>query len=85
MNDKVFYERTTERHHRVAVENLARSLHHSQEGVAALYGVVLRHYGKNARIKYFLSTLVVKRVKELLRDNTPPSDIDGRRSRRSEL
>ncbi len=85
MNDKVLYERTTERHHQVAVENLARSLHRSQEGVSALYEMVLRHYEKTARIKYFLSTLVVKRVKELLRDNTPPSDMEGRRRHHTEL
>jgi hypothetical protein len=85
MKDKVFYERTTERHHQAAVENLAQSLHRSRENVNTLYGIVLRHYKKTARINYFLSALVTKRVKELLKDNTMPSDIEGRRSHSEEL
>jgi hypothetical protein len=73
------------RQHQIAIENLAQSLNHSIDGVNTLYQMVLRHYKKQARIKYFLSPLVVKRVKEVLRDTTPPPDIDGRRSRSGEL
>jgi len=46
---------------------------------------VLARYKKKARIKDFLSPLVTKRVKELFRDNTLPSDIEGRRSHFQEL
>jgi hypothetical protein len=47
--------------------------------------MVLRHYSKTARIKYFLSALVTKRVKEVLRDEKLPSDIEGRRGRSRDL
>ena len=73
------------RQHQLAVENLAQSLNRSINSVDILYQMVLRHYKKNARIKSFLSPLVVKRVKDVLRDTTPPSDIEGRRSRSGEL
>ncbi len=85
MNDKVLYENTIERHRHVAVENLAQSLNVSRECVNTLYGMVLRHYGKTARITYFVSTLVIKRVKELLKDSTSPSDIESRRTHYMEL
>jgi len=85
MNDKVFRERVSMRHHEVAVENIARSLNRSKENVTTLYGMVLRHYERGARIKFFLSALVTKRVKELLKDDTRLSDIDSRRSRSREL
>ena len=85
MNDKVFFERVTERHHEVAVDNLAKNLRVSREGVSTLYTMVLRHYSKTARIKYFLSALVTKRVKEVLRDEKLPSDIEGRRGRSRDL
>jgi len=86
MNDKIpLQDRTSERHHQVAVENLAQSLNRSKEGVNILYEMVLRHYTRRARIKYFLSALVVKRVKELLKDETLPTDIEGRRNRSREL
>ena len=73
------------KHHRVAVENLAEHLHKSVEGVNAVYGIVLRYYWRTARIKYFLSALVSKRVKELLKDDKKPSALDGGRSHRREL
>ena len=85
MNDKVFHERVSVRHHEVAVENIARGLNRSKENVNTLYGMVLRHYGRAARIKFFLSALVTKRVKELLKEDSPLSDIEGRRSRSREL
>jgi hypothetical protein len=85
MNNKILYNRTLERHHEVAVENLAKSMNHSREGINTLYAMVLRHYSKTARIKHFLSALVVKRVKELLMDNRLPTDIEGRRSHSREL
>jgi hypothetical protein len=75
----------TPRQHQVAVENLAQSLNRSIDSVNTLYQMVLRHYKMHARIKYFLSPLVTKRVKEVLRDTTPTPDIDGRRSRSGEL
>jgi hypothetical protein len=75
----------TPRQHQIAVENLAQSLNRSVDSVNTVYQMVLRHYKMQARIKYFLSPLVVKRVKEILRDTTPPPDIDGRRSRSGEL
>lgn len=85
LNDKVFHERVSLRHHEVAVENIARGLNRSKENVNTLYGMVLRYYGRGARIKFFLSALVTKRVKELLRDDTPPSDVEGRRGHSREL
>lgn len=71
--------------HRVAVENLARHMNKSVEGVNAVYGIVLRYYSRTARIKHFLSALVIKRVKELLKDDKQPSSLDGRRSRTREM
>ena len=56
------------RHHEIAVENLAQSLKRPKERVTTIYQMVLRHYSRTARIKYFLSALVSKRVKDLLRD-----------------
>jgi hypothetical protein len=86
MNSKEsFQEKTAERHHQVAIENIAQSMNRSKEGVNVLYAMVLRHYARTARIKQFLSPLVVKRVKELMRDETLPADIDGRRNRHREL
>lgn len=75
----------TPRQHQLAVENLAQTLNRSFVSVNTLYQMVLRHYKTQARIKNFLSPLVTKRVKEVLRDTTPPPDIDGRRSRSGEL
>ena len=75
----------TPRQHQLAVENLAQTLNRSIDSVNTIYQMVLRHYKTQARIKYFLSPLVTKRVKEVLRDTTPPPDIDGRRSRSGEL
>jgi hypothetical protein len=85
MNDKLFHERVSMRHHEVAVDNIARSLNRSKENVNTLYSMVLRHYGRRARIKNFLSALVTKRVKELLKDDTLPSDVEGRRGHAREL
>jgi hypothetical protein len=76
---------TGPRHHQVAVENLAQSLNRPPERVTTLYHMVLRHYSRTARIKYFLSALVSKRVKDVLRDNKPPTDIEGGRGRSREL
>jgi len=47
--------------------------------------MVLRHYMKTARIKHFVSALVTKRVKELLKDTKLPSDIEGRRGHSREF
>jgi len=85
MNDKVFYERVSQKHHEVAVDNLAKSMNVSREGVNTLYGIVLRHINKSARIKYFVSALVTKRVKELMWESKRPSDIDGRRGRKGDF
>ena len=73
------------RYHEIAVENLAQSVHRPKERVATLYHMVLRHYSRTARIKYFLSALVSKRVKDLLRDTTPTADIESRRGHSREL
>jgi hypothetical protein len=73
------------RHHQIAVENLAQSLNRPTERVTTLYQMVLRHYSRTARIKYFLSALVSKRVKDLLRDTTPTADIESRRGHSREL
>lgn len=73
------------RHHEVAVENLAQSLHRSPERVTTIYNIVLRHYSRTARIKYFLSALVSKRVKDVLRDNTPTAEVESRRGHSREL
>lgn len=86
MNNKIsLQDRTSERDHQAAVENLARAMNRSREVVNTLYAMVLRHYARTARIKYFLSPLVVKRVKELLREDTAPSDIEGRRRHSQEI
>ncbi len=85
MNRRTLFEHTAERNHQAAVENLAKSLNRSVEGVNSLYAVVLSRFAKTARIKFFLSALVTKRVKELLKDTTPPLDLEGRRVHRSEL
>jgi len=86
MKDPVLYENVAEqRRHQAAIENVAQDLHRSIEIVNAVYEMVLTRYKKRARIKDFLSPLVTKRVKELLRDHTLPSDIEGRRSRFHEL
>jgi len=85
MKNKILHERVSVRHHEVAVENIARGLNRSKENITTLYGMVLRHYGREARIKYFLSALVTKRVKELLKDDALPSDVEGRRGRSREL
>ena len=73
------------RHHRLAIENVAQDLHCSKESVMTLYGIVLTRYLRKARIKDFVTPLVIKRVKELLKDNTPPPNMEGRRNRNSEL
>jgi len=73
------------RHHQVAIENLAQSLNRPTERVSTLYEMVFRHYSRTARIKHFLSALVSKRVKDIVRDNAPVADIDGRRGRSREL
>jgi len=73
------------RHHRLAIENVAQDLHRSKESVTTLYEIVLTRYMRKARIKDFVTPLVIKRVKELLRDDTPPSNIEGRRNRNSEF
>jgi|GEM_PF-5360020 len=85
MNSKMVFDHTVERNHQVAIENLAKSLNHSPEGINTLYAMVLRHYMKTARIKHFVSALVTKRVKELLKDTKLPSDIEGRRSHSREF
>jgi hypothetical protein len=73
------------RQHQIAVENLAQSMKWSINGVNAVYGLVLRNYLRTARIKSFLTALVTKRVKEVLRDTTPTTDIEGRSSHSREL
>ena len=73
------------RHHQIAVENLAQSLNRPKECVTTLYQMVLRHYTRTARIKYFLSALVSKRVKDVLRDTTPTPDVECRRGHSREL
>jgi hypothetical protein len=73
------------RHHQIAVENLAQSLNRPKERVTTIYQMVLRHYSRTARIKYFLSALVSKRVKDVLRDNAPTSDVESRRGHSREL
>ena len=73
------------RHHQVAIENLAQSLNRAPERVSTLYQMVFRHYSRNARIKYFLSALVSKRVKDIVRDDKPTADVEGRRGRSREL
>ena len=73
------------RYHEIAVENLAKSVNRPKERVTTLYHMVLRHYSRTARIKYFLSALVSKRVKDLLRDNAPCADIECRRGRSRDL
>lgn len=86
MKENVLYENVAEqRSHQVAIENVAQDLHRSIEIVNTVYEIVLARYKKKARIKDFLSPLVTKRVKELLRDNTLPSAIEGRRSHCQEL
>jgi hypothetical protein len=73
------------RHHEVAVENLAQSLKRPPERVTTIYNIVLRHYSRTARIKYFLSALVSKRVKDVLRDTTPTADVESRRGHSREF
>lgn len=73
------------RQHQVAIENLAQSLNRPTERVSTLYGMVFRHYSRTARIKHFLSALVSKRVKDIVRDSAPTSDVEGRRGRSGEL
>ena len=86
MKENALYENVAEqRRHQVAIENVAQDLRRTIESVNTVYEIVLARYKKKARIKDFLSPLVTKRVKELLRDNTLPSDIEGRRSRSHEL
>ncbi len=85
MNNKMVFDHSVERNHQVAVENLAKSLNHSTESVKTLYAMVLRHYMKTARNKHFLSALVTKRVKELIKDTRSPCDIEGRRCRSREF
>jgi isochorismate synthase EntC len=86
MTGNTLYDNEKEqRYHRTVVENLAQNLDRSVEGVNTLYKIVLTRYKRTARIKDFLSPLVAKRVKELLKDDTPLSDIEGRRSHSSVL
>jgi hypothetical protein len=86
MKENVLYENVAEqRRHQAAIENVAQDLRRSVESVYTVYEIVLARYKKKARIKDFLLPLVTKRVKELLRDNTLPSDIEGRRSHFQEL
>ncbi len=79
MDNKIYYDRTVEHHHKVAIENIAKSMNRSSEGINILYAMVLRHYSQTARIKNYLSPLVIKRVKELLKDSRLPTDIEGGR------
>ncbi len=83
--NRLLERETGERHHAVAIENLAQSLHRSAAGVHSLYMIILNHYNRTARNKYFLSALVTKRVRELVREEKLPSDLEGRRGHRSEL
>lgn len=86
MGTRILQDRETgPRHHQVAVENLARSMNRPAERVTTLYHMVLRHYSRTARIKYFLSALVSKRVKDLLRDTAPTAEIESRRGHSREL
>ncbi|HXY55536.1 MAG TPA: DUF3562 domain-containing protein [Nitrospirota bacterium] len=73
------------RNHRLAIENVAQDLQCSKESVMTLYEIVLTRYMRKARIKDFVTPLVIKRVKELLKDDTPPSTLEGRRNRNSEF
>ena len=73
------------RYHQLAIENVAHELQCSKESVMTLYEIVLTRYLRKARIKQFVPPLVIKRVKELIKDDTPPSAIEGRRNRNSEL
>ena len=83
--DSAILLKHSERNHQVAIENLAATMNRSTDGINVLYGIVLRHYSRRARIKVFLSPLVTKRVKELLRDTTTTPELDGRRIRGYEL
>ena len=83
--DATFLSKQTERNHQVAIDNLALSMNRSKDGINVLYGIVLRHYSRRARIKAFLSPLVTKRVKELLRDSITIPEMDERRRRSSEF
>lgn len=86
MNKRILQDNESgPRNHQLAVENLAQSLNKPKERVETLYQMVLRHYSRGARIKYFLSALVSKRVKDLLRDTTPPTDVESRRGHTREL
>jgi hypothetical protein len=86
MSESVLYENVAEqRRHQAAVQSVARDLHRSRESINALYELVLTRYKKTARIKDYLSPLVIKRVKELLKDDALPPDIEVRRSHYTEL
>jgi hypothetical protein len=86
MNESILYENVAEqRRHLAAVETVARDLHRSTESINSLYEFVLTRYKRTARIKDYLAPLVIKRVKELLRNNALPPDKEGRRSHSAEL
>jgi hypothetical protein len=86
MSENVLYENVAEqRRHQAAVETVARDLHRSRESIHSLYEFVLTRYKKTARIKDYLAPLVIKRVKELLKNNALPPDIEGRRRHYTEL
>lgn len=86
MNNRILQDlETGPRQHQIAIENLAQSLNRPPERVTTLYQMVLRHYMRSARIKYFLSALVSKRVKDLFRDEAPTTDVESRRRHSREL
>ncbi len=86
MNKRIMMDKETgPRNHEIAVENLAQSLNKPKERVVTLYQMVLRHYSRTARIKYYLSALVSKRVKDVLRDSAPTTEVESRRGHSREL
>lgn len=68
MVSAIFYDsELEEKRHMTAIRTLARDLGIPEDEIIRLYEVELYHLKEVARVKDFLSVLVIKRVKEFLK------------------
>jgi len=68
MSDLALYEDETEQKlHFSAIQSIVRNINSSEEEIKPLYEDILKEFKGKARIKTYLSILVSKKVKELLK------------------
>jgi hypothetical protein len=88
---KLYENDAEKRQHSAAISHLARELKRSEMGILPLYEIVLARFNRTARIRDFLTVLVGRRVRDLLRSGptkereVPTQDIETGRSHHEEL